>query len=45
VLGACFATPIGSIDIDLPQDALIGGAVTSHERGTPATGTFSGISR
>ena len=36
---------IGSIDIDLPPEALIGLAVSSHERGTLATGTFSGISR
>ena len=40
-----FETQIGSIDIDLPPEALIGVAVTSHERGTLATGTFSGVSR
>jgi hypothetical protein len=38
-------TPIGSASIDLPSDALIGLAVTSHERGTLTTATFDQISR
>jgi hypothetical protein len=38
-------TPIGSVSIDLPSDALIGLAVTSHARGTLATATFDVVSR
>jgi hypothetical protein len=39
------STQVGSISIDLPSEALIGVAVTSHQRGTLATGTFETISR
>ncbi len=38
-------TLIGSVSIDLPSDALIGLAVTSHVRGTLATATFDQVSR
>ena len=38
-------TLIGSLSIDLPSDALIGLAVTSHVRGTLATATFDQVSR
>jgi regulation of enolase protein 1 (concanavalin A-like superfamily) len=45
ILDGYFGTKIGSIDIDLPPNALIGLVVTSHERGTLATATFSGVTR
>jgi hypothetical protein len=38
-------TLIGSVSIDLPSDALIGLAVTSHVRGTLAMATFDRVSR
>jgi hypothetical protein len=38
-------TPVGSVTTDLPSDALIGIAVTSHTRGTLATATLDQISR
>lgn len=38
-------TKLGSIDIELPSDALIGVAVTSHERGTIAGALFQSLSR
>jgi hypothetical protein len=36
---------LGSVSIDLPSVALAGAIVTSHERGTLATATFSQIRR
>jgi hypothetical protein len=38
-------TKLGELSVDLPSDALIGLAVTSHERGTLATGLFPSASR
>ena len=45
VLDGYFGTKVGSIDIDLAPDALIGLAVTSHERGTLAIGIFFNVNR
>jgi hypothetical protein len=38
-------TLVGSVSTDLPSDALIGIAVTSHTPGTLATATLDQISR
>ena len=45
VIGGSMMMQLGAISIDLPSDALIGLAVTSHERGVPTTGAFQFVSR
>lgn len=45
VIDGAMMTKLGSVSVDLPSDALIGLAVTSHQRGTLATATFQSISR
>src|SRR5437763_7949420 len=37
--------PVGSTDLDIGADALIGVAVTSHQRGVLATATVDSITR
>jgi hypothetical protein len=45
VIDGTQSTQVGSISIDLPSEALIGIAVTSHVRGTTTTAFFDTISR
>jgi hypothetical protein len=45
VIDGTQVTQVGWVSADLPSEALIGLAVTSHQRGTLATGFFEQISR